>query len=293
MIKSMTGFGRGESSDGVHSFSVEIKTVNHRYNDIIVKMPKYLLFLEEKVKKLIKEYLNRGRVEVYINLEYLTDSNIEVNVNIPLALAYKRELENLINQLEIGDDISLNHLLTLPEVIKTERKDVDEDVVWGCLSQALEIALENVVNMRKKEGIELKKDIEIQLRKLENLIDKIEKRAPQVVMEYKEKLKERISELMDEDTDLDEERLNFEVVLFADKSDINEEVVRFKSHIKQFYMSLEQDEAVGRKLDFLIQEMNREVNTIGSKANDLEIINDVMDIKAQLEKIREQVQNIE
>lgn len=293
MIKSMTGFGRGESSDGVHSFSVEIKTVNHRYNDIIVKMPKYLLFLEEKVKKLIKEYLNRGRVEVYINLEYLADSNIEVNVNIPLALAYKRELENLINQLEIGDDISLNHLLTLPEVIKTERKDVDEDVVWGCLSQALEIALENVVNMRKKEGIELKKDIEIQLRKLESLIDKIEKRAPQVVMEYKEKLKERISELMDEDTDLDEERLNFEVVLFADKSDINEEVVRFKSHIKQFYMSLEQDEAVGRKLDFLIQEMNREVNTIGSKANDLEIINDVMDIKAQLEKIREQVQNIE
>lgn len=293
MIKSMTGFGRGESSDGVHSFSVEIKTVNHRYNDIIVKMPKYLLFLEEKVKKLIKEYLNRGRVEVYINLEYLADSNIEVNVNIPLALAYKRELENLINQLEIGDDISLNHLLTLPEVIKTERKDVDEDVVWGCLSQALEIALENVVNMRKKEGIELKKDIEIQLRKLENLIDKIEKRAPQVVMEYKEKLKERISELMDEDADLDEERLNFEVVLFADKSDINEEVVRFKSHIKQFYMSLEQDEAVGRKLDFLIQEMNREVNTIGSKANDLEIINDVMDIKAQLEKIREQVQNIE
>lgn len=293
MIKSMTGFGRGESSDGVHSFSVEIKTVNHRYNDIIVKMPKYLLFLEEKVKKLIKEYLNRGRVEVYINLEYLADSNIEVNVNIPLALAYKRELENLINQLEIGDDISLTHLLTLPEVIKTERKDVDEDVVWGCLSQALEIALENVVNMRKKEGIELKKDIEIQLRKLESLIDKIEKRAPQVVMEYKEKLKERISELMDEDTDLDEERLNFEVVLFADKSDINEEVVRFKSHIKQFYMSLEQDEAVGRKLDFLIQEMNREVNTIGSKANDLEIINDVMDIKAQLEKIREQVQNIE
>lgn len=293
MIKSMTGFGRGESSDGVHSFSVEIKTVNHRYNDIIVKMPKYLLFLEEKVKKLIKEYLNRGRVEVYINLEYLADSNIEVNVNIPLALAYKRELENLINQLEIGDDISLTHLLTLPEVIKTERKDVDEDVVWGCLSQALEIALENVVNMRKKEGIELKKDIEIQLRKLENLIDKIEKRAPQVVMEYKEKLKERVSELMDEDADLDEERLNFEVVLFADKSDINEEVVRFKSHIKQFYMSLEQDEAVGRKLDFLIQEMNREVNTIGSKANDLEIINDVMDIKAQLEKIREQVQNIE
>ncbi len=293
MIKSMTGFGRGESSDGVHSFSVEIKTVNHRYNDIIVKMPKYLLFLEEKVKKLIKEYLNRGRVEVYINLEYLADSNIEVNVNIPLALAYKRELENLINQLEIGDDISLTHLLTLPEVIKTERKDVDEDVVWGCLSQALEIALENVVNMRKKEGIELKKDIEIQLRKLESLIDKIEKRAPQVVMEYKEKLKERVSELMDEDADLDEERLNFEVVLFADKSDINEEVVRFKSHIKQFYMSLEQDEAVGRKLDFLIQEMNREVNTIGSKANDLEIINDVMDIKAQLEKIREQVQNIE
>lgn len=293
MIKSMTGFGRGESSDGVHSFNVEVKTVNHRYNDIIVKMPKHLLFLEEKVKKHIKKYINRGRVEVYINLEYLADSNIEVNVNIPLALAYKSELENIINLLEIEDDIKLSHLLTLPEVIKTERKEVDEDVVWNCLSQALEVALENVVNMRIKEGIELKKDMETQLIKLESLINEIENRAPLVVSEYKEKLKARVSQLIDEDTDIDEERLNFEIVLFADKSDINEEVVRFKSHMKQFYMSLEQDEPVGRKLDFLIQEMNREVNTIGSKANDLEIINNVMDIKTQLEKIREQVQNIE
>jgi uncharacterized protein (TIGR00255 family) len=293
MIKSMTGFGRGESSDGVHSFNVEVKTVNHRYNDIIVKMPKHLLFLEEKVKKHIKKYINRGRVEVYINLEYLADSNIEVNVNIPLALAYKSELENIINLLEIEDDIKLSHLLTLPEVIKTERKEVDEDVVWNCLSKALEVALENVVNMRIKEGIELKKDMETQLIKLESLINEIENRAPLVVSEYKEKLKARVSELIDEDTDIDEERLNFEIVLFADKSDINEEVVRFKSHMKQFYMSLEQDEPVGRKLDFLIQEMNREVNTIGSKANDLEIINNVMDIKTQLEKIREQVQNIE
>jgi len=293
MIKSMTGFGRGESSDGVHNFSVEVKTVNHRYNDIIIKMPKHLLFLEEKVKKSTKKYINRGRVEIYVNFEYVADSNVEVEVNVPLALAYKSELENMISQLGIEDDIRLTHLLTLPEVIKTERKEIDENAVWSCLSQALEIAFENVVNMREKEGIELKKDIELQLNKLEVLIDKIENRAPLIVLEYKEKLKERVSQLIDESANLDEERLNFEIVLFADKSDINEEVVRFKSHIKQFYMSLEQEEPVGRKLDFLIQEMNREINTIGSKANDLEIINYVMDIKTQLEKIREQIQNIE
>lgn len=293
MIKSMTGFGRGESSDGVHSFNVEVKTVNHRYNDIIVRMPKHLLFLEEKIKKYIKKFISRGRVEVYINLDYLVDSNIEVNVNVPLALAYKRGLENIINQLGIEDNVSLSHLLTLPEILKTERQEPDEDAIWSCLSEALEIALENVMNMRKKEGLELKKDIERQLRKLEVLIAEIENRAPLVVREYKEKLVDRIQELLDEDTDLDEERLNLEVVLFVDKSDINEEVVRFKSHIKQFYMSLEQEEPMGRKLDFLIQEMNREANTIGSKANDLEIINNVMDIKSQLEKIREQVQNVE
>ncbi len=293
MIKSMTGFGRGENSDSIHNFNVEVKTVNHRYNDIIIRMPKHLLYLEEKIKKCIKMFISRGRVEVYINLEYLDDSIIEVNVNTPLAMAYKKGLENIISQLGIEDDIKLSHLMTLPEIIKTERKDIDEDIVWNCLSKALDVALENVVNMRKKEGLELKKDLTVQMEKLEDSINNIETRAPLVVIEYKEKLKERVAELMDEGLELDEDRLNYEVVLFADKSDINEEVVRFKSHIKQFYNSLEQDGPVGRKLDFIIQEMNREVNTIGSKANDLEIINNVVDIKSQLERIREQVQNIE
>jgi len=293
MIRSMTGFGRGEESDGIRNFSVEVKTVNHRYNDVIIKMPKHLSYLEEKIKKYIKKFISRGRVEVYINLEYLDDTTIEVNVNIPLAMAYKRGMESILNELEIEDDVKLSHLLTLPEIIKTERKDMDEDVVWNCLSKALEIALENVVNMRKEEGIALKKDIEIQLGTLEVLIDEIENRAPLVVLEYKDKLKERVAKLLDEGADLDEERINYEVVLFADKSDINEEIVRFKSHINQFLMSLEQTDPVGRKLDFLIQEMNREINTIGSKANDLEIINNVVSIKSQLEKIREQVQNVE
>ncbi len=293
MIRSMTGFGRGEESDGIRNFSVEVKTVNHRYNDVIIKMPKHLSYLEEKIKKYIKKFISRGRVEVYINLEYLDDTTIEVNVNIPLAMAYKRGMESILNELEIEDDVKLSHLLTLPEIVKTERKDMDEDVVWNCLSKALEIALENVVNMRKEEGIALKKDIEIQLSTLEVLIDEIENRAPLVVLEYKDKLKERVAKLLDEGSDLDEERINYEVVLFADKSDINEEIVRFKSHINQFLMSLEQTDPVGRKLDFLIQEMNREINTIGSKANDLEIINNVVSIKSQLEKIREQVQNVE
>jgi len=293
MIRSMTGFGRGEESDGMRNFSVEIKTVNHRYNEIVIKMPKHLLHLEEKVKKHIKKFISRGRVEVYISVEYLDDTTIDVNVNIPLAMAYKRGMESILNELKIEDDVKLSHLMTLPEIVKTERKDTDEDVVWNCLSKALDVALENVMKMRTVEGVALKKDIVSQLNNLEILIGEIEKRAPLVVLEYKEKLKDRVAKLIDEGSDLDEERLNYEVVLFADKSDINEEVVRFKSHISQFIQSLELTDPVGRKLDFLIQEMNREINTIGSKANDLEIINNVVNIKSQLEKIREQVQNVE
>jgi uncharacterized protein (TIGR00255 family) len=293
MIKSMTGFGRGESTDGVHNFNLEIKTVNHRYNDIIVKMPKHLSYLEEKIKKIIKNRINRGRVEVYINLEYISESEIDVKVDIPLAKAYKAGLDTIIEELNINENIRLSHLLSISEIIKTERKELDEDITWNCLNNALDTALDSVIKMRTDEGIALKADMEVQLMKIENMINKIEKRSPLVVLEYREKLKERIKELLDVDCNVDEERINYEVVFFADKSDINEEVVRLKSHIKQFLQTLEAKEPVGRKLDFLIQEMNREINTIGSKANDLIISNNVVDIKSELEKIREQVQNVE
>jgi len=293
MIRSMTGFGRGEFSDTIHNFSVEIKTVNHRYNDIMIKMPKHLNYLEENIKKYIKKYINRGRVEVYINVEYVSESPIDVSIDVPLAKSYKSALESLIEELNIEYKVGLEDILTLNDVVKTERKDIDKDIVWNCLTKALDIALDSVKAMRIEEGIALKKDIECQLNTMNHMILEIEKRAPFVVKEYKEKLQQRIKELIDEEHDLDDERLNYEVALFADKSDINEEIVRFKSHMKQFLQSLEYDEPIGRKLDFLIQEMNREINTIGSKASDLYITNYVVDIKSELEKIREQVQNIE
>jgi uncharacterized protein (TIGR00255 family) len=294
MIKSMTGFGRGESTDGIHNFNLEIKTVNHRYNDIIIiKMPKHISYLEEKIKKIIKDRINRGRVEVYINLEYIDESGIEVKVDIPLAKAYKSGMERIMKELDIEDSIKLSHILSVSEIIKTERKELDEDITWNCLSTAIEMALDNVINMRINEGINLKNDMETQLIKIEGMIKEIEERSPLVVLEYKEKLKDRIVEILDGDCNIDEERINYEVAFFADKSDINEEIVRLKSHIKQFSRSLEEEKPIGRKLDFLTQEMNREVNTIGSKANDLIICNNVVDIKSELEKIREQVQNVE
>ena len=228
-------------------------------------MPKHLSYLEEKIKRIIKDRINRGRVEIYINLEYIGESGIEVKVDIPLAKAYKAGLEALINELTIDEDVKLSHILGVSEIIKTERKELDEDIIWNCLEIALKAALDSVIDMRIKQGLVLKKDMEAQLIKVEGMIDNIEERSPLVVLEYKEKLKERIKELLDVDCNIDEERLNYEVVFFADKSDINEEVVRLKSHTKQFLKNLDKREPVGRKLDFLIQEMNREVNTIDLK----------------------------
>ncbi|WP_343231659.1 YicC/YloC family endoribonuclease [Tissierella simiarum] len=293
MIRSMTGFGRGENTDGIHNFKVEIKAVNHRYNDIVVKMPKHINYLEEKVKKTIKEKINRGRVETFINLEYINESAIDIKVDIPLAKSYKVALEEILMELGIEDDIRLSNILNMSEVVKTERRELDEDMAWNCLKEALNMALEDIIRMRESEGEELKEDIKSNLDKIEDMVSKIKERSPLVVLEYKDKLKERIRELLDADVNVDEDRFNCEVVFFADKSNINEEIVRLRSHIKQFLSILEENEPIGRKLDFLVQEMNREINTIGSKASDLIISNLVVEIKSEIEKIREQVQNVE
>lgn len=293
MIKSMTGFGRGESIDGAYSFSVEIRSVNHRYNDIIVKMPKHINYLEEKIKAYIKGKINRGRVEVNICFEYIDDAALDVKVDIPLAKAYRDALDKLADELNIEDDVNLCNLLNFPDIIKTERKDLNEDKIWNCLRFAIEEALNGVMDMRVKEGLVLKSDLETQLNSMYDIINKIEDRSSLVVTEYKNKLESRIKEILDIDCNIDEERLAYEVAFFADRSDINEEIIRLKSHIKQFLNSLTEKEPVGRKLDFIIQEMNREINTIGSKANDVLISNHVVAIKSQLEKMREQVQNIE
>jgi uncharacterized protein (TIGR00255 family) len=289
----MTGYGKGESSNDSYRFKVEIKAVNHRYSDISIKIPRHISYLEEKIKKTIKDIISRGKVDVYINLEYINESAIDVKVDIPLAKAYKEALDNLTKELNIDDDIKLGNILNMSEVIKTEKKDLDEDIIWNTLKEALDIALDNIIEMRIAEGTELKNDILLKLDKIESDVKFIEERAPEVVLEYKEKLRERIKNLLDDNISLDEERLCNEIVFFADKSSIDEEIVRLYSHIKQFRAILNEDVSVGRKLDFLIQELNREINTIGSKANDIIIAKYVVNIKSEIEKIREQIQNVE
>lgn len=293
MVKSMTGYGRGEYSDESYNFKVEIKSVNHRYNDITIKMPRHIGYLEEKIKKIIKEKITRGKVDVFIYLDYVNESAMDIKVDIPLAKAYKEALIELSQELNLEEDIRLHNILGLSEITKTERKEIDEDSLFKCLENATYLALDEIMAMKTHEGKELKKDMLSNLGKIESFLVIIEERSPLVVLEYKDKLKERISSLFEDGLEVDEDRINSEVIFFADKSDINEEIVRLKSHIKQFISILSEEGSVGRKLDFLIQEMNREINTIGSKANDIIIAQNVVEVKSELEKIREQVQNIE
>lgn len=293
MIKSMTGFGRGENSDDLHNFTVEIKTLNHRYNDIIVKMPKHISYFEESVKKIIKEKINRGRVEVFISLEYINQSVIDIKVDLPLAKSYKQAIESIAGELNIDEKVSLDQIVRIPDVIKAEKREEDEDEIWICLKSALEEAIDKMMIMRSEEGKELAKDITMKSANITEMVKEIEKRAPLVVLEYKEKLKARVEELLEKEYKVDDSKLANEVAFFADKSNINEEIVRLYSHINQIISSLQMEEPVGRKLDFLVQEMNREINTIGSKASDLEITKLVVDVKSEIEKIREQIQNVE
>jgi uncharacterized protein (TIGR00255 family) len=293
MVKSMTGFGRGEFSNELYNLKVEIKSVNHRYNDIIIKMPRHISYLEEKIKKIIKTEIHRGKIDVYINLDYINESAIDIKVDVPLARTYKSALEHLSTELNLTEGVKLFNILGLSDIIKTERKELDEDIIWSCLKEALDIAVKDIMSMKGLEGEELKEDMLSKLHTIENIILDIEERSPLVVLEYKDRLRERIRELLDKEINIDEDRITSEVVIFADKCNINEEVVRLKSHIKQFISILNENNSIGKKLDFLIQEMNREINTIGSKANDVLISQRVVEVKAELEKIREQVQNVE
>ena len=293
MVKSMTGFGRGEYSNELYNLKVEIKAVNHRYNDITIKMPRHISYLEEKIKKIIKTEVHRGKIDVYINLEYIHESAIEIKVDVPLARSYKSALEELSRELNLTESVRLYNVLGLSDIIKTERKELDEDIIWFSLREALNIAINDIMGMKSVEGEELKEDILLKLNTIEGIILDIEERSPLVVLEYKDRLTERIRELLDKDISIDEDRITSEVVMFADKCSIDEEIVRLKSHIKQFISILNEKKSIGKKLDFLIQEINREINTIGSKANDVLISQRVVEVKAELEKIREQVQNVE
>jgi len=293
LIRSMTGYGKGEVENQLYKLKIELKSVNHRYLDINVKLPRYLIYLEEGIKKLVKEKINRGKVDVFVNFDFADASSLDVKVDIPLAKSFKKALEELKDELEIEDSIRLNNILSVSDVIKTEKKELDEDLVWETIREATGIALDKILQMREYEGEQLRNDIYTKLDNIEIISDRIEKRAPLVVDEYRGKLNDRINSILEDGTIVDPDRLAVEVAIYADKSSIDEELTRLKSHVLQLRSILSEEDAIGRKLDFLIQEFNREVNTIGSKSSDTEIVKAVVEMKSEIEKIREQVQNIE
>lgn len=291
-MRSMTGYGRGEAENADKKFTVEIKSINHRYSETIIKQPRQYMLLEDSIRRLVQNYIQRGRVEIYIKVEETGLKKPEIKVDKENAIAYYNYLKDLANYIGISPNINIHQLATLPEVIKLEELEEDLDEVWKVMQISLTKALKQLLLMRETEGEILKKDIEQRILFLQELCEKISLRSPLVVEEYREKMQNRIKELLDE-TQYDENRFSQEVVYFAEKCGITEELVRLKSHFQQFNFSLNTNESVGRKLDFLVQELNRETNTIGSKANDLEISQLVVEMKSEIEKIREQVQNIE
>lgn len=293
MIFSMTGYGRGEYKNETRGFVVEMKSVNHRYNDVIIRMPKKLSILEERIRNLIKSSIKRGRIETYISLEEYGESNVEVIPNIDIIKKYFNALNNIKEELNLNDEIKLSQLIDFPDTLKIENEKEDEEIIWATLKPALTEALDSLLHMRSKEGKKLREDIKNRAKKINEIVQNIEFKAPLIIKEYHSKLLERIKELTEEAIEIDENRIALEVSVYADKSNITEEIVRLYSHLEQLTSILDETDAIGRKLDFLIQEMNREINTIGSKSSDVEIANSVIEVKSELEKIREQVQNIE
>ena len=292
MIKSMTGFGRCEVQKDSRKFTVEMKGVNHRYLDVNIRMPKKLNFFESGIRTLLKSYATRGKVDIFITYEDTSQAQVSVKYNSVLAGEYLKYLKQMVEEFGLENDVRVSTLARFPEVFTMEEQSVDEEELWNGLKEALEGAFEQFVETRTAEGQNLKKDILDKLDLLEELVGYIEERSPQIVAEYRTKLEDKVRELL-ADTQMEESRIAAEVILFADKICTDEEVVRLKSHITHMRNTLEEDEGIGRKLDFIAQEMNREANTILSKANDLETSNIGIDLKTEIEKVREQIQNIE
>ena len=292
MIKSMTGFGRCEVLKDSRKFTVELKSVNHRYLDVNIRMPKKLNFFETSIRTLLKSYADRGKVDIFITYEDLSQSQVSVKYNAALAAEYLKYLNQMAEEFSLDNDVRVSTLSRYPEVFTMEECSEDEDELWNGLKEALEGAFSQFVEMRTKEGERLKEDILLKLDLLSEQIRFIEERSPQIIAEYRTKLEEKMRELL-EDTQIDDNRIAAEVILFADKICTDEEVVRLKSHIQHMKETLEESNGIGRKLDFIAQEMNREANTILSKANDLDISNRAISLKTEIEKIREQIQSIE
>lgn len=292
MLKSMTGYGRGESRAPGKKFTVELKAVNHRFNEVVLRLPRALSPLEDRIRRLINSRVSRGRVDGFFTVEECGEKTATVKVDKALAVAYYKAMKELQEGLDIEGKIKLKHLIALPGVMAVEEPAEDVEEWWPAVQEAVEGAVASLVQMRVVEGEQLAKDIEKRVEQVELLNRKIIDRAPVVVEEYRERLGVRLNDFLKE-AGLDADRLAAEAALFAERSNITEETVRLESHLKQVRTCLGAGEPVGRKLDFLLQEMNREINTIASKANDLEIGRWVVEVKSELEKIREQVQNIE
>lgn len=292
MIKSMTGYGKSEQTIDSLNVTVEIKSVNHRYFEFSARVPREYGFLEEKLKKYCNSLITRGKVECYVSVEDLEEREMEVNVNETLAAGYVKALKELSERFGLKDDISAVTLSRYPDVITLHKASEDEERIWNAVKTVAETAVSKFIEMRETEGSKLRGDILSRADYIIECVEFIEGRSPETVREYNEKLKQRMKELLG-DAAVDEQRLLNEAAIYADKIAVDEETVRLRSHISQLRDFMNSSEAIGRKLDFLVQEINRETNTIGSKAQDVDIAKKVIAIKAEVEKIREQVQNIE
>lgn len=292
MVRSMTGFGRAKSAADGLSITVELKSVNHRYFEFTSRLPKGYMFLDEKLKSFCQQKISRGKVEASVIIEDNTEANTVVEVNDGYARAYIAAIKKMSEKYHIKNDVKMSSFVGNPEFFNVKKRSLPDETVSAAVLKTAEEAMESFIAMRTAEGERLKNDVKSRTDFILEKVAFIEERSPETVKAYRERLKQKIKELIG-DTQVDEQRLLTETAIFADKVAVAEETVRLKSHIGQFCKLLDSDEPVGRKLDFIVQEMNREANTIGSKAQDMEIAHTVVDIKSEIEKIREQIQNIE
>ena len=292
MLKSMTGYGRYEEIAGGKKIMVEIKSVNHRFTDYNVKIPRYYGFLEDKLRSFVSQSVTRGKIDVFVTVESYDESDKDIILNEELTRDYLEALHTLRDKFGLKDDISVMNVARYPDIFKTERKEEDEEEIWTLVKNVAEQALTAFCAMREREGERIERDLRARIEYMKSLAKQVDELSPQTVEAYKQKLYTKIKELL-EDRNIDEGRILTEVAIFADKVAVNEETVRLSSHFEEFYAILDSGEPAGRKLDFLIQEINRETNTIGSKASDVEIAKIVVTLKGEIEKLREQIQNIE
>ncbi len=292
MLKSMTGFGRAEVEGNNRMFTVELKSVNHRYCEISIRLPKKLNYFEAGIRNILKQYINRGKVDVFITYEDYTEGKCCVKYNKELAGEYYQHLLKMSEDFFIDNDIRVSSLARFPEVLTLEEQTTDENEIWANLEKTVKLAAEKFVETRISEGEHLKQDICQKLDGILELVDAIELRSPEIVSEYRKKLQDKVNELLG-DNKVDETMLATEITIFADKICVDEETVRLKAHIKNMISTLDEGVNIGRKLDFIAQEMNREANTILSKANDFDVSEKAINLKTEIEKIREQIQNIE